>query len=53
MTISKLEIKTLDFEELSRIFERLKYIERGLQNIRLNLNAIYDLETNNLINEFV
>ena len=46
-------IKTLDFEELSRIFERLKYTERSLQNIRLNLNAIDDLETNNLINEFV
>ena len=38
---------------MSRIFERLKYTERSLQNIRLNLNAIDDLETNNLINEFV
>ena len=46
-------IKTLDFEELSRIFERLKYTERSLQNISLNLKAIDELEINNLIKEFV
>ena len=46
-------IKTLDFEELSQIFERLKYTERSMQNIRLNLTAINEIQTNNLIKNFV
>ena len=46
-------IKNLDFEKLSQIFEKLKYTERYLQNLKLNLSAINELETTNLIKKFV
>ena len=45
-------IKSLDFAELSRIFERLKYTERAFKNINLNLLAINEIETNNIIKNF-
>ena len=46
-------IKSLDFAELSRIFERLKYTERAFKNINKNLLAINEIETNNIIKNFV
>ena len=46
-------IKSLNFEKLSLIFDKLKYTERILQNLKHNLYAINELETNNLIKDFV
>ena len=49
----KESIKNLDFEKLSQISEKLKCTESSLQNLSMNLFAINDLETNNLIKHFV
>ena len=46
-------IKTLDFAELSQIFERLKYTERAFKNLNMNLISINEIETNNIIKTFV
>ena len=46
-------IKTLDFAELSQIFERLKYTERAFKNLNKNLISINEIETNNIIKNFV
>ena len=46
-------IKTLDFAELSQIFERLKYTERSFKNLNKNLISLNEIETNNIIKNFV
>ena len=46
-------IKSLDFELLSQIFERLKYTEREKKSLDSTKKAINELEMNNLIKNFV
>ena len=46
-------IKTLDFELLSQIFERLKYTERAIKNFDLIKFAFNEISLNNIIKKFV
>ena len=46
-------IKTLDFELLSQIFERLKYTERSIKNFDFVKNTFNEISLNNIIKIFV
>ena len=46
-------IKTLDFELLSQIFERLKYTERAIKNFDLIKFSFNEISLNNIIKRFV
>ena len=46
-------IKSFDFELLSQIFERLKYTERSLKNLKAIKIAFNEIDVNNLIKHFI